>query len=62
VIRTLAILVQPVMPASSAKLLDQLAVPQDKRDFTSLTTPLVPGTALPKPEGVFPRFVEPAAT
>ncbi len=58
VIRHLAILVQPVMPAASAKLLDQLAVAPDQRDFAALATPLAPGTPLPKPEGVFPRYVE----
>ena len=58
VIRHIAILVQPVVPAAAAKLLDQLAVPADKRDFASLAKPLTPGTALPKPEGVFPRYVE----
>jgi methionyl-tRNA synthetase len=58
VIRHLAILVQPVVPAAAAKLLDQLAVPADRRDFAALATPLAPGTALPKPEGIFPRFVE----
>jgi methionyl-tRNA synthetase len=60
-IRHLAILAQPVVPAATARLLDQLAVPKDKRDFASLATALVPGTPLPKPEGVFPRFVEAAA-
>ncbi|HLI21388.1 MAG TPA: methionine--tRNA ligase [Stellaceae bacterium] len=60
-IRHLAILAQPVMPAAMAKLLDQLAVPQDKRKFADLGTALAPGTALPAPQGVFPRFVEPAA-
>jgi methionyl-tRNA synthetase len=58
VIRHLATLVQPAMPAASAKLLDQLAVPKHKRDFASLATPLAPGTTLPAPQGVFPRFVE----
>jgi methionyl-tRNA synthetase len=58
VIRHLAILVQPVVPGAAAKLLDQLAVPADRRDFTALATPLAPGTLLPKPEGIFPRFVE----
>ncbi|HEX6841135.1 MAG TPA: methionine--tRNA ligase [Stellaceae bacterium] len=58
VIRHLAILVQPVVPSAAAKLLDQLAVPPDRRDFAALATPLTPGTALPKPEGIFPRFVE----
>jgi methionyl-tRNA synthetase len=58
VIRHLAILVQPVVPSAAAKLLDQLAVPADQRDFAALATPLAPGTTLPKPEGVFPRFIE----
>jgi methionyl-tRNA synthetase len=59
-IRRLALLVQPVMPDSAAKMLDQLAVPADARDFARLGEGgrLVPGTPLPKPEGVFPRFVE----
>ena len=61
VIRHLAVLVQPVVPQAAAKLLDQLAVPTDRRDFAALATPLAPGTTLPKPEGVFPRFIEPAA-
>jgi methionyl-tRNA synthetase len=62
VIRHLAILVQPVMPGSAAKLLDQLAVPADQRQFAALETALAPGTKLPPPQGVFPRFVEtPAA-
>jgi methionyl-tRNA synthetase len=58
VIRYLAILAQPVVPAAAGLLLDQLAVPADKRDFASLGAALAPGTALPKPQGVFPRFVE----
>ena len=39
-------------------MLDQLAVPEDARDIAALAAPLVPGSALPKPRGVFPRFVE----
>jgi len=58
VLRHLAVLVQPVVPSAAAKLLDQLAVPADRRGFAALATPLAPGTALPKPEGIFPRFVE----
>ncbi len=60
VIRRLAILTQPVMPDSMAKLLDQLAVPDDARDFAALDRAVAAGTPLPKPEGVFPRFVEEA--
>jgi methionyl-tRNA synthetase len=58
-IRLLAIMVQPFVPGSAGKLLDQLAVPEAARHFAALAdAPLVPGTGLPKPEGVFPRFVE----
>ena len=57
-IRHLAILVQPVVPQAAARLLDQLAVPENRRDFAALARKLVAGTPLPKPEGIFPRFVE----
>jgi methionyl-tRNA synthetase len=60
VIRQVAVLVQPVMPGSAAKLLDQLAVPADARLFVSLGANgrLKAGTTLPAPQGVFPRYVE----
>ena len=61
VVRQVAILAQPVMPASAAKLLDVLGVAEDARDFAALATRLKPGTTLPTPTGVFPRYVEPAA-
>jgi methionyl-tRNA synthetase len=58
-IRWLAILTQPFVPGAAGKLLDQLAVPEAARHFEALAdAPLVPGARLPKPEGVFPRFVE----
>jgi methionyl-tRNA synthetase len=57
-LRHLAILVQPVVPQAAGKLLDQLAVPADRRDFAALAQPIVPGAELPKPEGIFPRYVE----
>ncbi|HKF70867.1 MAG TPA: methionine--tRNA ligase [Stellaceae bacterium] len=58
VIRHLAVFVQPVVPSSAARLLDQLALSEKTRDFASLAKPLAPGVKLPKPEGVFPRYVE----
>jgi len=60
VLRHLAILIQPFMPASMGKMLDQLAVPTDQRTFAALLADyaLKPGTPLPAPEGVFPRYVE----
>ncbi|MET1028627.1 MAG: methionine--tRNA ligase [Dongiaceae bacterium] len=59
-IRRLGLLLQPVMPDSAARLLDQLAVAPEHRNFGAFGRDhaLTPGTALPKPEGVFPRFVE----
>jgi methionyl-tRNA synthetase len=57
-LRHLAILVQPVVPGAAAKLLDELAARTDERNFAALARPLAPGTTLPKPEGIFPRYVE----
>jgi methionyl-tRNA synthetase len=61
-LRHLAILVQPFVPGAAGKLLDQLAVPEAARDFAALAeAPLAPGTRLPKPQAIFPRFVEESA-
>ena len=59
-IRHLALLTQPFMPDSSGKILDQLAVAEDARTFEYFGSDhaLSPATALPKPEGVFPRYQE----
>ncbi|MCM2397735.1 methionine--tRNA ligase [Rhizobium sp. S95] len=61
VVRQIAILFQPIMPASSAKLLDLVAVPEDKRSFAFLGEAgrLTPGTVLDAPTPVFPRYVAP---
>jgi len=61
VLRYIATVLQPFMPDSMAKLLDQLGVQPDQRDFAALVAPLPAGTKLPAPSGVFPRFVEDAA-
>nr|WP_156041857.1 methionine--tRNA ligase [Bradyrhizobium sp. URHD0069] len=62
VIRQIAILAQPVMPESSAKLLDSLGIPKDARDFAALggAKRIKAGTVLPAPAPVFPRYVEPS--
>ncbi len=62
-IRRLAILTQPFMPGASARMLDQLGVAPAARSFAALGegNNVAPGTMLPKPEGVFPRYVEKAA-
>lgn len=61
VVRQVALLLQPVMPESAEELLTLLEQPKDARTFEAVGTRLVPGTALPKPQGVFPRYVEPEA-
>ncbi len=63
VVRQIAILTQPVMPESAAKLLDSLGIPENARDFAKLggATRIKPGTLLPAPVGIFPRYIEPTA-
>src|SRR5688572_9421992 len=63
VIRQVAILCQPFIPASAGKLLDLLGVPDNERGFDRLggAHRLAPGTALPAATAVFPRYVEPEA-
>lgn len=56
-IHRIAILTQPIIPEASSRILDQLAIPNDKRGFSDLEMALTPGTPLPAPEGVFPRWV-----
>ncbi|MDI6026108.1 methionine--tRNA ligase [Corticibacterium sp. UT-5YL-CI-8] len=60
VIRRVALMCQPFIPGSAAKLLDLLSVDASDRDFVAVSEAkaLVPGTALPAPQGVFPRYVE----
>lgn len=60
VVRQVSILAQPVMPASAASLLDQLGVSDDARSFADLgeAGKLKGGTELPKPQAVFPRYVD----
>jgi methionyl-tRNA synthetase len=60
-IRRVTLPVQPFMPDAAAKILDQLAVAPADRAFTGFDKELVSGTPLPKPQGVFPRYVEPKA-
>ncbi len=60
-VRRLALLLQPVMPDTMGRLLDQLAVDAAGRDFDSYARALTAGTPLPPPQGLFPRYVEPEA-
>lgn len=57
-VRRLTIPMQAFVPASAARLLDQLAVPEGERLLADAVTPnrLVVGTELPVPQGVFARI------
>jgi methionyl-tRNA synthetase len=55
-VRIAALLIQPVMPESASKLLDLLGQPQEQRSFAAVGARLAPGTVLPAPSGVFPRY------
>ncbi|MBF0876252.1 methionine--tRNA ligase [Gluconobacter cerevisiae] len=57
-IRGIATMLQPFMPNTMDKMLTQLGVQDDERTFAALETLLPAGRTLPKPEGLFPRFVE----
>ena len=58
IVRVLAIAVQPVTPESAGKILDQIKVPESERSFAHIgeAHKLKSGTAIDKPEGVFPRL------
>ena len=64
VLRIVGILVQPFIPDSASRLLDLLAVSPDQRLIAAIGEGgrLAPGAALPAPQPVFPRFIEPEAS
>src|SRR4029077_4745853 len=61
VLRCVGIMAQPFVPSSAAKMLDLLAVPPEERGFGELNggKRIAPGSTLPPPAPVFPRYVEP---
>jgi len=70
-LRIVGVLLQPAMPASMRRLLDLLGVAEDRRDFASIDAGegagrieaphrLSPGSPLPPPSPVFPRYVDPS--
>jgi methionyl-tRNA synthetase len=61
VLRVIGTVLQPFMPDSMQRMLDQLGVPAGARSLADLAVPLPDRIALPEPHGVFPRYVEPAA-
>jgi len=67
-VRDLAIAIRPIVPESADKLLDQIGIPMEERDFASLidaswySRRVAEGTPLAQPIGVFPRLEMPAET
>ncbi|WP_072391301.1 methionine--tRNA ligase [Hyphomicrobium sp. CS1GBMeth3] len=62
IVRQFGILAQPAMPELAGKLLDLILPGDDEsRVFAKLGAAgrLVPGTPIPEPQGVFPRYVDP---
>ncbi|TYC99568.1 methionine--tRNA ligase [Arthrobacter echini] len=64
VLRVVAILTQPVMPTSSGRILTALGQgsrdDDPRRSFLALDQRIEPGTPLPAPSPVFPKYEEPA--
>lgn len=54
--KSIALILQAFMPVSAAKILDQLAVPNDQRGFSFISEPIPANTKIEKPEGIFPRL------
>ncbi len=65
-IRTLAILIQPIIPTSAAKILDQLGIPDDERSLAALQDDTwydrlrASGHRIAPPTPIFPRLELPA--
>ena len=60
-IRDLAVAVSPVIPKSSAKILDALCIPASERDYAALATRIADGAIrVDNPTPVFPRLELPA--
>jgi methionyl-tRNA synthetase len=59
-LRRVGFVLQPFMPTTIGRLLDQLAVGADERAFANWDKSLAAGTKLPAPAGLFPRYVEDA--
>ena len=58
-LRQIAIASQPFVPEASSRLLDQLAIPQDQRQFSELggARRITAGSKFPPPQPIFPRYI-----
>ena len=56
VIKKISLIALNFVPIGANKILDQLSIPNNKRQYEHFNDELCPGELLPKPEGVFPRL------
>ncbi|KJV63384.1 MULTISPECIES: methionine--tRNA ligase [Ehrlichia] len=56
-IKCIGLLLQPIMPKLSSKILDQIGLPECNRDFSKFSVPVNVNTPLPKPEPIFAKIV-----
>ena len=57
-LRILATVLQPFMPETMGRMLDQLGVPTEARTLAALEAPLAGGLALPPPSPLFQKIQE----
>lgn len=57
-IARLAVAIQPVVPESAARLLDQMGIPAENRLYAALLQPVIvpAGTVIAAPAPIFPRL------
>jgi methionyl-tRNA synthetase len=58
-LRRLAIILEPIMPVSCAKLLDQVGASEEMRTFDSIFTRITPGCVMSPPSPIFPKIESP---
>ena len=56
VIKKISLIALNFVPIGANKILDQLSIPNNKRQYEHFNDELCPEALLPKPEGVFPRL------
>ena len=56
VIKKISLIALNFIPIGANKILDQLSIPNNKRQYEHFNDELCPEALLPKPEGVFPRL------
>ena len=56
IIKNVSLIATNFIPNGANKILDQLAIPKNKRKYKNFDEELTPGSKFNKPEGVFPRL------